>query len=158
MYMHGVMSARTKAEVSHRVTRVELDSSLDSVLAQLDLSMLTADSDQFGERAKQSDGSSEFALYVVVEPGRFLPALGVRALRARLCRIENSRIALEVTSALSADRCVPLRGYIYEENGATVLLTYDRSSTVLRAKEGRSNTQNISACVTRSGGTSTVGM
>ncbi len=114
------MSA-SRQEVSCGV-RVELRNSLESVLGQLDVSTLPPE--------------SGFALMVLVENGRSLPALGVRALRARLYRIENPLIASEMTRAFSlADRYLPLRIYLYEENGTTVLLTYDQPSSVLPAKE-----------------------
>jgi hypothetical protein len=112
------MSA-SRQEVSCGV-RVELRKSLESVLGHL-------------------DGS---ALMVLVEDGRALPALGVRALRARVYRVENPLIASETTY-------LPLRMYIYEENGATVLLTYDQPSSALPKEEEKSGLvsaqqQNIS--------------
>ncbi len=127
-----IMSA-SRQEVSCGV-RVELRKSLESILGQLDISTLPPDSSQ------------EFALLLLVENGRFLPALGVRALRARLYRIENPLIASEMTRAFSLDnRHLPLRVYSYEENGATVLLTYDQPSSVLPAKKDRGSLGMLSA-------------
>ncbi len=125
------MSA-SRQEVSCGV-RVELRKSLESVLGQLDVSTLPPDSGQ------------EFALLLLVVNGRSLPALGVRALRARLYKIENPLIALEMTRALSADnRYLPLRVYSYEENGATVLLSYDQPSSVVPG-EGDEKLGSLSA-------------
>lgn len=127
------MSA-SREEVSHGVTRVELRAPLESVLGQFDVSALTPDRsrEQVGEGANQATASSGFAFFVVVEHGRFLPALGVRALKARLYRIESPPLASELTRTFSiTDRYVPLRVDLYEESGTTVLLTV-RSATRFR--------------------------
>ena len=134
------MSA-SRRKVSDAVTRVELRTSLESVLGHLDVSRLPDGSrEQVGERAEQPAGSSGSGLFVLVEHARFLPTLGVHALKARLHWIRNPLIASEVTRGLSiADRGVPLQVYIYEENGATVLLTHDQSSSLLTTKEVTKN-------------------
>jgi uncharacterized protein (DUF302 family) len=112
------------------VTRVELCGSLESVLGRLDVSTSPPD------RSREEVGDAGFALFVLPERARFLPALGVRALKARLYRIGNPVTASETTRTFSiAEPYVPLRVYIYEEKGATVLLTYDQPSSVLAAKE-----------------------
>jgi hypothetical protein len=123
------MSA-SRQEVSCGV-RVELRKSLESVLGQLDASTLP------------SDNSQELALLLVVENARSLPALGVRGLKARVYRIEKPLSSSEMARALFLDnRYLPLRVYSYEENGATVLLSYDQPSSILPGEEAKSGSRS----------------
>ncbi len=111
--------------------------SLESVLGHLDVSTLTPNSspEQIIERANEAVGSSGFAIFLVVEHGRLLQALGARALKARLYLIGNPLVASEMTRVFPiAGLYAPLRLYVYEEDGATVL-TYDQPSSLLSAKE-----------------------
>ena len=122
------MSA-SRPEMPHAVTRVELCKSLESVLGQLDVSTSPPD------RSREEVGDAGFALFVLPERARFLPALGVRALKARLYRIANPVTASKATRTFSiAEPYVPLRVYMYEEKGATVLLTYDQPSAQFVSK------------------------
>lgn len=136
----------SRQAVSYAVTRVELRTgksfddvckSLESALGRLDVSTLTAgrNREQVVERASQAAGSSGFSVFLVVEHGHLLQALGVRELKARLYVIGNPLIASEMTRVFPlAGLYAPLRLYVYEENGATVL-TYDQPSSLLPWKE-----------------------
>jgi len=136
----------SRQEVSYSVTRLELrtdksfDSvckSLESMLGRLDIPTLVPghNREQIIERVNQATGSSGFSIFMVAEHGRLLQALGARALNARLYVIGNPLIASEMTRVLPiVGLYAPLRLYVYEGEGATVL-AYDRPSSLLSAKE-----------------------
>jgi len=136
------MNCKTERRVEYAGTRIMLQSmrafdevcaTLEAMIGKADLRALTASASrrEIEESVARTVGSSGFVIFQVFEHGLLLSVLGLRSLKARLYVIGNPLIAASMTKQHPAAALyVPLRLFVYEEDGRTVV-SYDRPSAVL---------------------------
>lgn len=136
------MSSKAERHVEYAGTRIILQSTrafdevcatLEAMVGKADLRALTASASkrEIEESVTRTAGSSGFVIFQVLEHGLLLSVLGLRSLKARLYVIGNPLIAANMTKEHPVVALyVPLRLFVYEEDGQTVV-TYDRPSAIL---------------------------
>lgn len=136
------MNCEAERRIEYAGTRMMLQSTkafdevcatLEAMVGKSDLRALTAGVSrrEIEESVARTVGSSGFVIFQILEHGLLLSVLGLRSLKARLYVIGNPLIAANMTKEHPAVALyVPLRLFVYEEDGQTVV-TYDRPSALL---------------------------